>query len=61
MCMVLGNVLCDLDPNVKMKDTFEIVYHRLQSYSILMDFKNAKLTSLYIFQKTVVCKIPLLR
>ena len=28
---------------------------------ILTDSKNATLTSLYIFQKTVVCKIPLLR
>ena len=28
---------------------------------ILTDFKNATLTSLYIFQNTVVCKIPLLR
>ena len=29
--------------------------------NILTDFKNATLTSLYIFQNTVVCKIPLLR
>ena len=29
--------------------------------TILTDFKNATLTSLYIFQKKVVCKIPLLR
>ena len=28
--------------------------------SILTDFKNATLNSLYIFQNTVVCKIPLL-
>ena len=27
----------------------------------LTDFKNATPTSLYIFQNTVVCKIPLLR
>ena len=33
------------------------------SYSIyiLTDFKNATLSSIYIFQNTVVCKIPLLR
>ena len=29
--------------------------------TILTDFNYATLTSLYIFQKTVVCKIPLLR
>ena len=28
---------------------------------ILKDFKNAKRTSLYIFQKAVDCKLPLLR
>ena len=31
------------------------------STKILTDFKNATLTSLYIFQNTVVCKIALLR
>ena len=29
-------------------------------YDILTDFKNATVTSLYISQNTVVCKIPLL-
>ena len=29
--------------------------------NILTDFKNATLTSLYVFQNTVVCKIPLIR
>ena len=29
--------------------------------AILTDFKNATLTSLYIFQNTVVCKISLLQ
>ena len=33
----------------------------LPNRNILTDFKNATLTSLYIFQKTVVCKILLLR
>ena len=36
---------------------------RLDHYlmiAILTDFKNATLTSLYSFQNTVVCKIPLI-
>ena len=41
-------------------------YHILKCYSnkinetILTNFKNATVTSLYIFQNTVECKIPLL-
>ena len=37
-------------------DERDIIYHY-----ILTGFNNATLTSLYIFQKTVECKPPLLR
>ena len=39
----------------------EIKFGDIAVIYILKDFKNATLTSLYFFQNTVVCKIPLLR
>ena len=41
-------------------DSGPLYTHALTLVYILTDFKNATVTSLYISQNTVVCKIPLL-
>ena len=43
------------------KKVFSMVLITRYDYSILTDFNYATLTSPYIFQKTVECKLPLLR
>ena len=48
--------------SVKDREVF-LAWHKgkIESGAILTDFNYATLTSPYIFQKTVDCKLPLLR
>ena len=43
------------------KSSFIVIKQFLKPLTLLMGFKNARLTSLYIFQKIVECELPLLR
>ena len=47
--------------NSDLEEKFKTYWIKTVDEYILTDFKNATVTSLYIFQNTVVCKIPLLR
>ena len=47
--------------NSDLEEKFKTYWIKTVDEYILTDFKNATVTSLYIFQNTVICKIPLLR